>query len=176
MPCYDASTAGRDALPAGLREDPVLLAIYDYWLSRRGDRPYPDRSDISPHGLGPKLLPHVGLAEIDAADLRKSRLRLLGTAIVEELGYDPTGKRVSEYAKGKHLELLIELAGEMLRRRRPVFSETAFRPSQERFLMVRRLYLPLSQGGEAPTLLLFGQTFQRPSDPAALERETRVVL
>lgn len=177
MPCYDASTdAGRDALPVALREDAILLALYEYWQSRRMGRAYPDRSDISPHGLGPKLLPHVGLAELDVGDLRRSRMRLVGTAIVEELGFDPTGRLVGEYAKGEHLELLLSLGGDMLRKRRPVFSETAFRPSQERFLMVRRLYLPLSQGAEAPTLLLFGQTFQRPSDPATLERVTRVIL
>lgn len=177
MPCYDASTAaGRDALPVALREDPILLAIHDYWQSRRLGRAYPDRADISPHGLGPKLLPHVGLAELNLDDLPQSRMRLVGTAIVEQLGFDPTGKRASEYARGEHLALLISLATDMLRHCRPVFSEARFRLHEERFLMVRRLYLPMSHGGSEPRMLLFGQTFHPPADPDSFSRVTRVIL
>jgi hypothetical protein len=168
--------SGPDALPVALRKDATLLALYDYWQSRRGARDFPDRADISPHGLGPKLLPHVGLAELDLADLSASRLRLVGTAIVEGLGLDPTGKRVRDYARGEYLEFMVSLAADMLRHRRPMLGESAFRLREDRFLMVRRLYLPLSHGGSEPAMLLFGQTFHRPSDPAALERQTRVVL
>ena len=177
MPCYDATTAaGRDALPVALREDTILLAIYDYWRSRCTGRAFPDRADISPHGLGPRLLPHLGLAELDLGNLPQSRMRLVGTAIVDTLGFDPTGKRAGEYAKGEHLALLVSLATDMLRHRRPVFSEVGFRLHEERVLMVRRLYLPLSYGGSEPAMLLFGQTFHPPADPAAFERVTRAVL
>lgn len=178
MPCYDASTAtGRDGLPVALCEDAILLPLYDYWQSRRAGRPFPDRADISPHGIGPKLLPHVGLAELDAGNLPASRIRLVGTAIVDELGVDPTGKRVGDYASGEYLEFMVSLAADMLQHRKPMLGVSAFRLHEDdRFLMVRRIYLPLTHGGSEPVMLLFGQTFHRPSDPAALKRVTRFVL
>ncbi|MBM3538562.1 MAG: PAS domain-containing protein [Alphaproteobacteria bacterium] len=177
MPSDNGSAmSGHDGLPAALREDATLLALYDYWQSRRGTRPFPNRADISPHGLGPKLLPHVGLAELDAGDLRNSRMRLVGTAIVEGLGLDPTGKQVGDYAHGEYLEFMVSLAADMLRHRRPMLGESAFRLREKRFLMVRRLYLPLSHGSSEPTMLLFGQTFYHPADPADLDRVTRLLL
>jgi hypothetical protein len=175
MPCYDASS-GRDALPASLRGDLILLPLYEYWVSRRAGRPFPDRADISPHGLGPKLLPHIGLAELDASNLPASRMRLVGTALVGEIGADPTGKLVSDYASGDHLASLVALATTMLRHRRPVFGEAPFLLQKDRFLVARRLYLPLTHGGSEPTMLLFGQTFQRAPDVAAFSQTTQTVL
>jgi hypothetical protein len=177
MPCYDAPKgAARNALPAALRDDAILLPLYEYWVTQRGNRAFPDRADISPHGMGPKLLPHVGLAEIDAANLPESRLRLLGTALVTELGFDPTGKKVKDYASGEHLDSLVALATLMLEQRKPVFGEAPFFVQPHRSLVARRLYLPLSQGGSEPTLMLFGQTFYRPADAAAFHRITHVIL
>lgn len=145
MPCYDASAGvGRDALPPSLRGDRILLPLYEYWAGQRTGRPFPDRADISPHGLGPRLLPHIGLVELDTQNLAESRIRLIGTAVVDELGFDPTGKRVREYSSGQYLELLVSLARDMLRYRRPVYSETGFRLHEDRFVIARRLYLPLS--------------------------------
>lgn len=178
MPCYDAlAMTGRDSLPSALREDAILLALYDYWQMQRAGRPFPDRADISPHGIGPKLLPHVGLADLDPGNLAASRIRLVGTAIVDELGLDPTGKRVGDYASGVYLEFKIALAADMLRHRRPMLGVSAFRLHEDdRFLMVRRIYLPLTHGGSEPVMLLFGKTFHRPSDPAVLSQAIRLVL
>lgn len=177
MPCYDASPGlSRDALPVALRSDCILLPLYEYWASRRAGRAYPDRADISPHGLGPKLLPHIGMVEIDTGDMAASRMRLIGTAIVQELGFDPTGKPVRDYSSGEYLEFLLSLVREMLLHRRPVFSEAGFCHYEDRFVLSRRLYMPLSHGGSEPALLLFGQTFVRPENPSDLEQVTRVVL
>jgi hypothetical protein len=177
MPCYDAPKgADRHALPAALRGDPILLPLYEYWARQRGARDFPDRADISPHGIGTKVLPHVGMAELDIGNLPASRMRLVGTAVVDELGFDPTGKQVHEYASGQHLELLVSLAQDMLRHRRPVFSETGFHLQEDRLLIARRLYLPLSHGGSEPAILLFGQTFQRAADDTAFRQATRSIL
>ncbi len=81
-----------------------------------------------------------------------------------------------DYASGEYLEFMVSLAADMLRHRRPMFGESAFRLREDSFRVVRRVYLPLTRGGEAPDMLLFGQTFHRPSDPAALDRVTRAVL
>jgi hypothetical protein len=149
-------------LPPSLAADSVLSALYGYWCRQRGSKPFPDRADISPLDLGPRLLPHIGIIELATDDLAKSRVRLVGTALVDELGADLTGKLLSDYASGEYLASLVSLIDDMLRHRAALFSEGGFRWHEERAVMTRRLYLPLSQGGDTPVLMLWGQTFQRP--------------
>jgi len=113
-------------MPELLADDPILGALYRYWSRCRGRRRVPDRRDIDPLQLGAKLLPHVGLMDIVDGGARV-RYRLLGTAIVERFGADPTGKLMDEVMSGSYSAFIHGLYGDVVRARAPVFSESVFR-------------------------------------------------
>ena len=69
------------------------LDLYRYWLAKRGGRPMPPRSDINPTEI-PALLPYLGIIEKADGELR---YRLMGTSMVEQLGFDATGAGVGSY-------------------------------------------------------------------------------
>jgi len=69
------------------------LRLYDYWLGKCGSRRMPARSDLDPSEITP-LLPYIII--VDRAD-DQFRYRLMGTAVVHELGRDLTGTAVGSY-------------------------------------------------------------------------------
>jgi hypothetical protein len=77
-------------LPAPIE---FLFDLYRYWLEKCGDRAMPARQDIDPAEI-PALLPYLTLVE-RVGD--KFRYRLVGTAIVREVGIDPTGSFAGSY-------------------------------------------------------------------------------
>ena len=98
------------------------------------------------------------------------RYRLLGTAIVERWGSDPTGKFMDEVMTGSSSEYIHGLYREVVRARAPVFSESVFRWDAEGFLRTRRLYLPLTHraaraedAAEDVAIALIGQVFLGPA-------------
>lgn len=149
-------------VPELLAADPTLGALYRYWNKRRGHRRMPDRRDIDPIDLGPALLPHIGLMDIVDGG-KRVRYRLLGTAIVDRWGHDPTGKFMDEEMSGSYREYIHSLYHELVRARAPVFSESVFRWDAQGFLRTRRLYLPLTHGGEDVAIALIGQVFLGPA-------------
>lgn len=163
-------------LPPALAADTVLSALLAYWRRQRGSKAFPDRADISPLDLGPRLLPHIGMLELVPGSLAESRGRLIGTNLVEEFGMDYTGKTLADYTSGDYLASIVSLMEDMVRSRAPVFSEGGFRWHEERAVMTRRLYLPLSHGGETPALILWGQTFQRPPGRVVYQAGSRTIL
>jgi hypothetical protein len=78
---------------------PILLAGFDYWNARRGDRPMPARADIDPAAIK-ALLPHLILMDV----LRAAkpdwpldfRYRLLGTFADEHMLARYTGICMSD--------------------------------------------------------------------------------
>jgi hypothetical protein len=149
-------------IPELLARDPVLASLYAYWNRRRGARRMPDRRDIDPIELGPALLPHVGLMDlVDGA--KRVRYRLLGTAIVERWGSDPTGRFMDEVMSGSYSDFVHALYRDVYRLRAPVFSDSVFRWDAGGFLHTRRLYMPLTHGGEEVAMALIGQVFLGPA-------------
>ncbi len=67
--------------------------LYRYWLGKRGDRAMPARKDIDPAEI-PALIPYLTIVD-KVGD--KCRYRLVGTAVVREVGIDPTGSFVGFY-------------------------------------------------------------------------------
>lgn len=66
-----------------------LQALLDYWLSKRGPRRCPDKTDIDPTEIGP-LLPHIIL--LDAAPPGgEFRYRLAGTRVTQMVGREVRG-------------------------------------------------------------------------------------
>lgn len=69
--------------------------FYELWQKKRAGRKAPSRSDFTPRELKP-ILPHISLADIEYAPFR-ARGRVMGTAVVDAIGYDPTGEYADEY-------------------------------------------------------------------------------
>lgn len=84
------------------RCEPRIRRIWDYWDSRRGDRPMPARRDIDPLDIDADLLPGILLTEV-LPEEPWLRYRLVGTAQVALRGRDPTGLPVQGNYMGAHL-------------------------------------------------------------------------
>jgi hypothetical protein len=144
-----------------LREEPILLALLNYWQRKRAGKEIPDRRDIDPVEMPPVLLPHLSLVEICAGD--RLKLRLVGTEIVRQHRRDNTGKFADEYLKGDYLTYLTALYVELRTRRVPILTESVFR-HPDNHLETTRLLLPLTLGGADVRIALMGQTFRYPGD------------
>jgi hypothetical protein len=68
-------------------------ATLDHWLELRGERLRPRRPEIDPAALMP-FLPNIGIFEVVAPDV--TICRLAGTAFHRSLGFELTGRNVSE--------------------------------------------------------------------------------
>jgi hypothetical protein len=143
-----------------LREEPILLALLNYWERKRADKEVPDRRDIDPTEMPPFLLPHLCLIEICEND--RLKLRLVGTEIVRQHRRDNTGKYADEYLKGDYLAYLTALYVELRRKRLPILTESVFR-HPDTHLETTRLLLPLTLGGADVRIVLMGQIFRYPA-------------
>jgi len=120
----------------------LLDGLFQYWGSKRLGRIMPERPDIDPVEMGPKLLPHLMITEY-REDGRQVRVRLCGTAAVTRLGFDPTGRPIDGAFNEEFSGLLLGLHGEVYRHATPVFSEWSLGWKDGRRLVLQLLLLPL---------------------------------
>jgi len=149
------SASFRDAI-----RDRVLIALYDYWRSRRSDNKLPGRADIDPVDMPRAALPYIVLADVGEGGAR-IRYRLVGTAIVSEWGSDFTGRFIEEIMDGTYLQFVRGLFIDVMTHRCAVLSESTFRWNVGRIVGAHRLYMPLASDGETVDMVLIGQTFSR---------------
>ncbi len=71
-----------------------VKAAYQYWLSKYVPDRLPGRQQIDPVEI-PRLLPGIWLLDISRVPFRL-RYRLVGTSIVDAMGFDPTGRWLDE--------------------------------------------------------------------------------
>jgi hypothetical protein len=118
--------------------------LYEYWLAKRGSRPMPARGDLDPAEI-PLLLPHLLIVEKVADRLR---YRLVGTAVVQEVGRDLTGDfvgfYVSEPGRAARMREIYERA---FTRLQPVFAAGMFNLKFGATHNMSLLVLPLSDDG-----------------------------
>ncbi|MEQ9334568.1 PAS domain-containing protein [Thalassobaculum sp.] len=77
------------------RASDAAVHLYDYWMSKRRDQDdLPSRDDIRPEEIKP-LLPYLWIMDFDRPT-RTFRYRLIGTAVVEGVGEDYTGRTLAE--------------------------------------------------------------------------------
>lgn len=134
---------------------PLLNDLVAYWDAKRAGRLAPRRSDIDPAELKAHL-PRLLLFDVldDGADFR---FRLVGTAIVQGMGRDSTGRRMSDvYAdEPSILKSLVEGFRRVVAEKRPVFARGPIfwvpDREQRRFVSVT---LPLSDDGATVNILL----------------------
>lgn len=143
---------------AGQLAEPVLSRLFAYWTGKRGDRSYPNRTDIDPIEI-PSLLPHLFLIDVhrDPFDLV---FRLAGTALAASNGGDITGLRVIELANSAAPEIFRQ-AVRAVRSGRPVLVRGPARSRAGAFRSVDHLLLPLATDGGRVGMLM-GAAIYRP--------------
>jgi len=137
---------------------PVLGPLLRYWNGKRAGRLMPERKDIDPLEMGPKLLPDLLLCDLFERG-NKVRFRVVGTNVVRRWGFEPTAKYLDEDL-GPYFKLLGELHHACFAERAPIHSVSAFRWGINRELEAQHLLLPLSKGGIDPAIALVAVAFR----------------
>lgn len=145
-------------MPQELFDHATLGALFRYWERKRGTRKTPARNDIDPIEMDRRLLPNLMLCEVleHGAGMR---FRLVGTALVKRLGFDPTGQRLSDLPRAGYFDFLGSLARRAYAEVAPIYGESAFYWASKGRLDAFHLFLPLSAGGIAPSILLVGAAY-----------------
>lgn len=144
--------------PVEAQLHPVLGSLLRYWNAQREGRIMPARPDIDPLEMGPKLLPHLLLCDLQDRGARP-RYRLVGTNVVRRWGFDPTGRYLDE-TMGPYFAYLGDLLRQLFQERAPIQASCAFRWGVNRELEANHLLLPLSKGELDPAIALVGLTFR----------------
>jgi hypothetical protein len=156
-------------------EHPSVAALHAYLEEKRGTREMADRADIRPAEIA-RFMPNIIIAEaVNGGE--DFRTRLFGTALVELLGEERTGKLLSEFAE--EAAAFSSRNPEAVQRRWTYITQKAFFGRKSVFLKVPfaasgRLYLvghcisaPLTAGGTEPAQTigaLFVSRVDQPGD------------
>lgn len=157
------------ALPdAAASSDPRFREIFDYWLAKAPPDRLPGRQHLDPGELR-HLLPGVVLYDVVRTPQGlRFRWRLVGTAVVEAVGSDHTGKFLDEVIlepdRRRALHAGLSAA---VQTRQPQFWRTPLSFPGRDFVWLERLALPLASDGEAIDVVLAYYVTIRAPDPAA---------
>ena len=125
--------------------------LYGYWLTKRGPRAMPARSELDPADI-PMLLPYLMIVGKEG---NQFRYRLVGTAVVQAVGYDATGSTVGSYllAPGHAVEAraIFERAFTLAH---PIFATGGFILKSGADVTMSLLALPLSDDGVAVNMTI----------------------
>lgn len=124
---------------------PMLQRLYGDWEARRRGRELPTRADFDPCDLG-YALGYLSLIDVYQNPLR-FRFRLQGTAVVDRVGRDNTGKFIDEMTDLRHSAMATEHFSEVLTTRRPVVKARRAYVTDVRVWNCEILVLPLSNNG-----------------------------
>lgn len=147
-PRRDLPEAG---IPAGVHHD-----LYRLWLDRWAPGRMPGRADFDPRVM-PKLLPFLMLIDVERNPTR-FRVRVMGTAIVDAMGMDSTGRYVDEIA---HAEEPLQRHLRMAETPAPYFKTGVPIPwSPREYKTYAVLGLPLAADGHTVDMILMSLTFE----------------
>jgi hypothetical protein len=145
----------------------TLVALYRYWDGKRRGRAMPERGDIDPSEIV-RLLPHLFMIDVERDPLR-FRYRLIGTAIVEFLGRDFTGRTIdaTNYNQAQATELQ-KINRTVVDNARPIACKgTIFYVPGREWLLTQSILLPLSRDGVSVNIIIGAQIALRPPKDAA---------
>jgi len=147
--------AAMDALYPIEAKDSRFREFFDYWMSRAPSGRLPGRQHIDPLDI-PKLLPGLALFDvIRTADGLRFRWRLVGTALVEAIGVDYTGRFVDEAGlPAVKYEAVHRVFCDIVRDKRPNYWETPITSAGRDFISLQRLALPLAGDGETVDMIV----------------------
>ena len=129
------------------------ITLHEYWLGKRGGRPFPDRSDISPSDFS-RLLPNILIVEVLEGG-RDFRFRLYGSSMVAMTGLDRTGEYFSklEAAPGAKIsseetrQYWMNYGAQLIGAQGPIFTRIPLVPGVGPRSMLHSVVLPLTAGG-----------------------------
>jgi len=153
-------------------DDPLLSELKAYWDLKRGARAMPRRADIDPLDLR-KHLGNLVMIEVLAGQ-DDFRYRLIGTHVAAQHGRDSTGKTVRElYAATDRVifDWSMTVLRNVVAHRRPVRASNRLRMVDRDYTTSDQLHLPLSEDGEAVSMILCESRFAAASRLAADRNE-----
>jgi hypothetical protein len=143
-------------------EHPGVAALFAYWNEKARGRPMPDRADIVPSEIV-RLLPNLIISEVLRGG-EDFRTRIFGTALVELVGEERTGKCLSEFGhhttvptrpeivQDRWFEITLRAYGGAC----PVFATGTMASSDRPYLVWHAVSCPLTAGGPAVEQMLGG--------------------
>ncbi len=117
----------------------------------------PSRRDIDPLELGPTVLPHLMLVDVETGP--RFRYRLFGTAVSDAFGMDATGQYIDAVMVGQYRDFLLGLYNDLLKMKKPVYSTSIYGTKLDTKMWTQRLILPLSSTGNEVDMALACQVF-----------------
>jgi hypothetical protein len=136
---------------------PGLAELYAYWRAKKGERPAPRRADLDPVEIAP-LLPFVTLVDVERAPLR-FRYRLVGTAIVRNVGDDFTGRYLDSLTRLSRRDAMAAEFARVVDSAMPAVSVWDYTRGDGRRLRYERLIMPLMADGATVDMLFGGMAF-----------------
>ena len=144
--------------------DRRLAELCRYWDRCRRGREMPARRDLDPVDI-PRLLSILILVDVKGDG--DYRMRLIGTELVNFARRDITGLSFEDaFSPGPYLDYLYALYGELIRERRPIYTEGIHvigSPGRRRY--TRRLILPLSADGRRIDMVIGAHVYEMMTDP-----------
>jgi hypothetical protein len=137
-----------------------LQVLHDYWrlLRSQKQRGLPRFADIEIAAV-PLVAPHLLLLEVIGTG-EDFRYRHTGPALIKAVGFDYTGRLMSEaIASGPYLDYVLAFNREVVRERRPLFAESSFRSENLALRWTSRVVLPLAREGQAVEMIMAAQVF-----------------
>ena len=147
-------------LPA--HADERILALYGYWDSKRGTRPFPSRADLDPVEI-PRLLPFLTLVDV-RADQPRFLYRLVGTGAAQLLQRELTGKPVGTGVKAGELREVIGRYDRVADEGCCLYHRATLQEDRNDFTCVDRIMLPLGPTPPRVTMILGLVVGLRPLD------------
>jgi hypothetical protein len=135
----------------------MLVALYDYWRTKRGSRAMPSRSDIDPIEI-PKLLPWIIM--YDVLPVGGYAIRLLGEEIASFLGRDATGETASDVLTPRGAEMAVQVLDSTVAERAPKFrAGKAYWSAEKDYSDFEACFLPMSPDDRTVDIILGGVRF-----------------
>lgn len=142
---------------------PPVTDLLGWWRRRAADaRDLPRRAELDPLSLGPRLLPHLLLADVRWADGQQPRFRhrLVGTHITESLRRDYTGQDFEQCGYGASWPRIRSAYTRCACDRRPVASRGRSRWVEPDFLTYEIVRLPLAGDDGRVSLIVAAAAFE----------------
>ncbi len=147
------------AIRGSARHDSIAR-LADYWVSICPDQGMPGREHFDPVDI-PGILPYIVLTDVEHAPLR-FRFRLIGTAVVDAINEDLTGRYFDEAVDNYQNSEFYVSRREVVETGSPHYY-IGDPPADwsDVFSSQERIYLPLASDGQSVDMILGGVVFNR---------------
>lgn len=139
------------------KERRLVLRLLDYWRGITGDRSYPSLSDIRSDDIA-DMWPYCFVLDV-SEDEQNPILRYVGKELIACYGAPCENLHVSELRKSSLLERASCYVKEVLRKGVPISYGDSFKSVEGESVLCRSILLPLSDDGEAISLVLGGTNY-----------------